>query len=233
MSSVLDSLNSLTSAPHSMAGLDTSAMFGNRGHSENNEDVYRRLNPKAIASIVAPLAAIGAGTVLMQARKGHQIKKGSNMSLLDEIRNEASTTTRRKFASNRGLDLSAIITKVAEDEDDEGSEAEGGGGGANDEPGGNENGEIPGLGEGGHDEPNEGVQLPPELQHLLMILMQHPEILQQLMQGGGIPDDAMGQAMGGPEGGMPGGEEGGMPPEMAGMAAGGGGAPGGGGMPGM
>jgi len=149
------------------------------------------------------------------------------MSLLDEIRRETAFET-RKTASRDRFNLDAIITKVAEEDEDEGGEKPSGD--ANGAPGGekgnDENGEIPGLGEGGQEEEaNEGVQLPPELQHLLMMLMQHPELLQQLMHGGGMPDAAMAGMPGGDMAGQGApGEEGAMPPAMA-AAAGGGGAP--------
>ena len=169
-------------------------------------------------------AGVGGAAAIRKMRK-----KSSAMSLLDQIRDEAfNTQPSRKYASrNSGINLDSIFAKIADEEGDEGEAPTGASG--DDQAGNNENGEIPGLGEGGHEEANEGVQLPPELQHLLMMLMQHPEILQQLMHGGGggLPDEAIG---GGMPGGM-GGEEqgGGMPPEMAAAAGGGGGA----GAPGM
>lgn len=141
------------------------------------------------------------------------------MSLLELIRSTASTTVHGPSkTAGLGFDLDVAI-KVAED-DEEGNE-QGGMPYSGDGQGGNdENGNIPGLGEN-VEEPNEGVELPPELQQLLMLLMQHPEVIQMLMQGGEIPPDMLGQAMGGGPEGMPGG----MPPGM-----GGGGAMGGGGM---
>ena len=164
------------------------------------------------------LGAGGAAALGARKKKG-----GAAMSLLDQIRDEAfNTQPRRKYASrNSGINLDAVFAKIADEEGDEGSIPMGASG--DDQSGNNENGEIPGLGSGAHEEANEGVQLPPELQHLLMMLMQHPEILQKMMHGGGgIPDEAVG----GPEMGGGGAAGGGMPPELAAMAGGGGGAPG-------
>lgn len=151
--------------------------------------------------------AAGAGG-MAAARKMR--KKGSNMSLIDLLRDEAFEARPRRKVAHHGIDLDSVLEKIADDEGDDNGEAPRGDNG-DDKGGDDENEAVPGLGE--HEpESNEGVQLPPELQHLLMMLMQHPEILQQLMHGGGIPDEAMG---GGEQGG-------GMPPEMAAMAGGGG-----------
>jgi len=65
------------------------------------------------------------------------------------------------------------------------------------------------VGEAGAEDGDEGninpvdgapdtVELPPEMQHIIMMLMQHPEILQMLIRGDqGLPDSVM------PPGGQP------------------------------
>ena len=156
------------------------------------------------------------------------------MSLMDELRNEAVGVAPRSYKSAGFNGLDSIISKVADGEgggeDDAGGGDNAAGFGGNEDEGGSE-----GMVEGGGEMPGADTpELPPELQQLLMILMQHPEIMQQLMHGGqpggemegmggppGAEHDQMAQAMmagggggggGGEQGGAPGAEAGGAPP---------------------
>lgn len=140
------------------------------------------------------------------------------MSLLEELRNEAIGSP--KLASPRrtafSVDLDNAI-KLAEGEDEEEGGGEAAPPGADEEEG---NG-VPGLGENMHEEKDEGVQLPPELQQLLMMLLHNPQLMQMIMHGGGMPQEGMEGMGGAPVGGGEEEEEGagGMPPQMAAAGA--------------